>query len=110
MINISFNKGFGMEQLLTGKPNFSSRSADGIASDASDSSRRLETEAIWKRETSKDNNEFLSISLRVNEIETLLNRAKNRNADKLNLVAFLNNKGGVPTRPDFRVFEEIPKN
>lgn len=47
--------------------------------------------AIW-RKTSKKNEEYLSI--KIGEVQ---------------YVAFLNNKGGVDTRPDFQVYASKPR-
>lgn len=98
---------------VTGRPNFGTRARTGApapqaaaqSAGTGSGNKRTEAGAIWKKET-KAGKEYLTLSLKTSELENLLTKAKNASRDKVNLVAFSNDKGDNNARPDFRIYEE----
>ena len=100
---------------LTGKPSFGTGSSPGLASGvttsvstnngANGNNFMKQTGAIWEKISNDGNTKYLSISLTTSELESIISKAKDDNKTKIDLVAFLNKKEGVETRPDFRIFE-----
>lgn len=92
------------------RPNFGSRTEEVAVNNSSnqtyDTPKRIEAGAIWSRTASKSGKEFLSIRLKVEEVQNLLEKAKADNSDKVSLIAFTNDKGDNQSRPDYRIFEE----
>ena len=74
-------------------------------------SKRTESGAIWKRLSKRDNTEFLSI--RINLSKERLKALLNKEGDTVDIgfVAFSNTTKSENTkRPDFRVFEDKETN
>ena len=98
-------------EALAGRPTFGERAEGATAPTTSPTSTenksfdRIEAGAVWQK-TSKAGRTFLSMSFKIEELETLLSEAKTAGTKSLNLVAFTNNKGGVETRPDYRIYGE----
>lgn len=93
------------------KPNFGSRdTGTEVPSNIKSENKRSDVGAIWKR-TSKNDLEYLTLQLELNK-EELLEKLKNSD-DKfvINLVAFANKyKEGNAKRPDYKLYEEQPRN
>ena len=69
--------------------------------------KRVESGAAWKRQTKKDNSEFLSIKISFSKerLKSLLENGGD--TVDLGFVAFPNVfKGTSDSRPDFRIFED----
>lgn len=96
---------------LNGKPNFGNNPTTGTVNTntGNGGSNRTEAGAIWTRTSNSTGKEFLTIRLKATELETLLTNAKTNGQNDINLIAFTNNKNGVDTRPDFRIFEELKR-
>ena len=69
--------------------------------------KRTESGAIWKRVSSRDNSEFLSIRLKLSKERLQALLAKTGDTVDVGFVAFNNPfKNEGPKRPDFRVYED----
>lgn len=86
--------------------NNNTRPTFGVNNTTSNVDSRIESGAIWKRLSKKDNSEFLSIKINLSKarLRDLLN--KDGDTVDLGFVAFSNNKGDNTKRPDFRIFED----
>lgn len=70
-------------------------------------SERVEAGAIWKRESRKDNSEFLSLKIKLSKERLKALLQQEGDSVDIKFVAFTNSsKNGDAKRPDFRVYEE----
>jgi uncharacterized protein (DUF736 family) len=84
------------------KPSFGVKQAT-ITTD----NKRQESGAIWKRQSKKDNSEFLSIKINFSKEKLKLLLDKEGDSVDIGFVAFSNPfKSEGIKRPDFRVFED----
>lgn len=79
----------------------------GVNNSLNTQQKRVESGAVWKRQSKKDSREFLSIKINLSKerLKALLN--KEGDVVDIGFVAFINdNKKDDSKRPDFRVYEE----
>lgn len=88
------------------KPNF----GGGVTTVTSNTPKREEVGAIWKRLSKNGNHEFMAIKISKSKLKELLDKATETD-DSISLVAFTNkSQNGDTKRPIFRIFEEEKKN
>jgi len=69
--------------------------------------KRVESGAIWRRQSKRDNAEFLSIKINFSKEKLKQLLSKDGDSVDIGFVAFSNPfKSEGPKRPDFRIFED----